>query len=477
MINIVVKHILDNYSYADVASIFDRIVSLFFTKNSITLESYKWTAINFYGKPVINTVISDQCKTIWHEIMCLIDKNMHKDIHEIKELCINSESIGEKPLQNVVNMFMVSQKKVFLIDQKLKLYASIEYIDENKHAPAAQGQNALMAKPSKNEKYAITLHSYLSDLKTIKMFIERKTKEYLDEIEESRRNNTYVWTLTSGVNENADGENKNCWEENEFCSSKTFNNLFFPNKREILEKIHFFLNNKSWYENLGIPHTLGIGLHGLPGTGKTSFIKALANMTKRHVVIISLKFIKTKEQLLKFFFETRYNEKNKKGSIQFKNKIIVIEDIDCSSSIVFQRDANDVSSISSSISKTEDWGAGKSKKGVEPELTKITLDDILNILDGIYENTDRIVVITSNFYNKLDTALTRPGRIDITLELKKVTITEISDFYQFVFKEPLPRSFAEDIKKIDYKYTPAEMVNIYLTSERTANDFLEKLLN
>ena len=110
-------------------------------------------------------------------------------------------------------------------------------------------------------------------------------------------------------------------------------------------------------------------------------------------------------------------------------------------------------------------------------MTKITLDDILNILDGIYENTDRIVVITSNFYNKLDTALTRPGRIDITLELKKVTITEISDFYQFVFKEPLPRSFAEDIKKIDYKYTPAEMVNIYLTSERTANNFLEKLLN
>jgi chaperone BCS1 len=399
---------------------------------------------------------------------------MNKDIHEIKELCINSESIGEKPLQNVVNMFMVSQKNVFLIDKKLKLYASIEYIDENKHAQSGQGQSALTTKPSKNERYAITLHSYLSDLKTIKMFIEDKTKEYLDEIEKSRQNTTYVWTLTSAVNENADGDYKSCWEENEFCSSKTFNNLFFPKKRETLEKIQFFINNKSWYENLGIPHTLGIGLHGLPGTGKTSFIKALANMTRRHVVIISLKFIKTKEQLLKFFFETRYNEKNKKGSIQFKNKIIVIEDIDCSSNIVFQRDANQC------ISKTEDEGAavitGKSKKGVEPELTKITLDDILNILDGIYENADRIVVITSNFYNKLDTALTRPGRIDITLELKKVTIAEISDFHQFVFKESLPRSFVEDIKKIDYKYTPAEMVNVYLTSERTSNDFLKKLL-
>ena len=51
MINILLKHILDNYSYADFALIIDRMISLFFTKNSITLESYKWTAINFYGKP------------------------------------------------------------------------------------------------------------------------------------------------------------------------------------------------------------------------------------------------------------------------------------------------------------------------------------------------------------------------------------------------------------------------------------------
>jgi SpoVK/Ycf46/Vps4 family AAA+-type ATPase len=33
---------------------------------------------------------------------------------------------------------------------------------------------------------------------------------------------------------------------------------------------------------------------GPPGTGKTSFIKALANYTKRHIVTISLKMIKTK---------------------------------------------------------------------------------------------------------------------------------------------------------------------------------------
>ena len=72
----------------------------------------------------------------------------------------------------------------------------------------------------------------------------------------------------------------------------------------------FFLNNKEWYNEKGIPYSLGIGLHGPPGTGKTSFIKALSNYTNRHVIMISLKMIKTKNQLEKIFFENTYNNNN-----------------------------------------------------------------------------------------------------------------------------------------------------------------------
>ena len=39
----------------------------------------------------------------------------------------------------------------------------------------------------------------------------------------------------------------------------------------------------------------GAILHGPPGTGKTSFFKCLANMTGRHLIVLSLKLIKNKQ--------------------------------------------------------------------------------------------------------------------------------------------------------------------------------------
>lgn len=56
----------------------------------------------------------------------------------------------------------------------------------------------------------------------------------------------------------------------------------------------------------------------------------------------------------------------------------------------------------------------------------ITLDDLLNMWDGIRETPGRIIVITSNFYHKLDKALVRPGRIDIEIETTREDAAEFS---------------------------------------------------
>lgn len=64
---------------------------------------------------------------------------------------------------------------------------------------------------------------------------------------------------------------------------KTFDVLFFEQKKECLEIIENFIKCPQFYAKRGLPHHLTFLLTGLPGCGKTSFIKALANHVGKDV--------------------------------------------------------------------------------------------------------------------------------------------------------------------------------------------------
>ena len=138
---------------------------------------------------------------------------------------------------------------------------------------------------------------------------------------DDRKSKQFIYTATK-CEIKEDGESKyDIWDEQVFTSNRTFDNLFLENKADILAKVDFFLHNKEWYDTKGIPYNLGIGLHGNPGTGKTSFIKALANKTKRDLVILPLKLIRTKSDLTRLFYEATYSSKNKADSKTFDKKM------------------------------------------------------------------------------------------------------------------------------------------------------------
>jgi hypothetical protein len=216
----------------------------------------------------------------------------------------------------------------------------------------------------------------------------------------------------------------------------------------------------------------------------------------RPLVNMPLSLIKTKTQLQEYYYESRFTDHNKPNSVGFDKKLIVIEDIDCASDFVMERKTtttnpqnmmdechditlNDhIQTFDKEIQKTvkENIVAETQKllsKMTPPIDDRITLDDVLNLWDGIRETPGRILIITSNHYDKLDTAIRRPGRIDITLGLENAsreTITEM--FFHFYKKQIDP----EILSKIDSRlYSPAEIVNIYTSYKTDDVGFCERL--
>lgn len=121
---------------------------------------------------------------------------------------------------------------------------------------------------------------------------------------------------------------------------KTFDCLFFPEKKDLLTLLDDFLLRRGKFNVHGFPKKLGLLLDGPPGSGKTSLIKALAAYTKRHVVSISLEKIKSNQQLMDIMFELAFPiVGHEDGGLRLKMEdiIFVMEDVDCASNVVFAR--------------------------------------------------------------------------------------------------------------------------------------------
>jgi SpoVK/Ycf46/Vps4 family AAA+-type ATPase len=449
----------------------DYMKSMVYKRYSIQFEGKQSFVISKYDlQPTITTCFSDTFKALFYDIMNSIKNN--DTIYEIKEYITSRKYNGPTEAE----MYIISQERSYLYNKELEIYASTEIYSED----TTGDKNASKSSSIKTDIITITLFSYKTNIEQIQKHVEKVKLNYLEYIENVRNDKKFIYSLSNTSFEDSRYE---CWREYQFESSRTFDNMFFDGKEQIISKIRFFLDNKDWYYKNGIPYTLGIGLYGPPGTGKTSFFKSLANLTGRHLVILSFKLIKTKRQLEDFFYEEKYNENNKANSIGFDKKIIIIEDIDCIGDIVLKREdkkrrqkkIKDADSVGTAIQKLFENSEDKmnvvecKNKDDDP----ITLDDILNLWDGIKETPGRILGISSNHYDKLDPALTRPGRIDITLNLDNATRKTIQQMFQHFYGKPITDSVAKKIK--DKFYSPAQLTNLYVNYKDDPDKFIECL--
>jgi AAA+ superfamily predicted ATPase len=99
----------------------------------------------------------------------------------------------------------------------------------------------------------------------------------------------------------------------------------------------------------------------------------------------------------------------------------------------------------------------------------IDLAFILNLLDGTLESEGRILAISTNFPERIDTALIRPGRIDMIIEFKKCS--------NKMLKEMMESFYEIEIKEIDAadKWTPAEVNQIFFRNFNDPEQALKEL--
>jgi hypothetical protein len=322
----------------------------------------------------------------------------------------------------------------------------------------------------------IELFSYTKSMQELRGFLNKITHEYKIKIENKLGDKMYYFNqhpmnapmTSNGQKDYTKLPNNSVFTMKVFQTNRKFTNLFGPEISVVRKRVEFFIKNRKWYDTKGIPYTLGLLLSGQAGAGKTSSIKCLANETKRHIININLNNDITKTQLENLFFNELIMVLNvstgqsEKYYIPLDQRIYVLEDIDAQSDLVMERsvkkpvDKNpDVpTSVKTNPNKPDTYSNDDSWTQAE----KIDLSFLLNLLDGVLEIPGRIVMMTSNFPEKLDRALIRPGRIDVIANFTKCSHQTMIEMMEFFYDIVLTDEEKESILRTnEYVISPAEM--------------------
>ncbi|KAG7414610.1 BCS1 N terminal-domain-containing protein [Fusarium sp. MPI-SDFR-AT-0072] len=157
-------------------------------------------------------------------------------------------------------------------------------------------------------------------------------------------------------------------------------------KENIVCDVKDFLNRQQWYVDRGIPYRRGYLLYGPPGSGKTSFIQALAGELDFSVAMINLSEMGMTDDKLAYLL-TKLP----------KRSLLLLEDADAAFVNRRQRDSDGYNGAT------------------------VTFSGLLNALDGVAAGEERIAFLTTNHVDRLDAALIRPGRVDLMLRIGEAT--------------------------------------------------------
>ncbi|CAB5371371.1 unnamed protein product [Rhizophagus irregularis] len=227
---------------------------------------------------------------------------------------------------------------------------------------------------------------------------------------------------------------------------RNLDSVALDESQEILLKkeLDTFINDKAFYDRIGIPYRRGILLYGSPGTGKTSLINAISSHLSRDTYYLNLKGISNDNQLSAAFSSVPANQ------------IIVLEDVDTQSTVLHKRTRKkSFFSVTKSTSiDKKDTEQDDQDVPTGPSFSGFSLSTFLGCLDGNILAEGNIIVMTTNHVEHLDPACIRPGRMDVHLNLGYCTCYQINKMYKIISENPKVEFPEYIIEKIPERLLP-----------------------
>ncbi|KAG6746581.1 hypothetical protein POTOM_048936 [Populus tomentosa] len=299
------------------------------------------------------------------------------------------------------------------------LGAGVQWSNE-KYCEENNGKRTLVLKLRKKDKRTI-LRPYLQHILSVADQIKQKNEEI-----------KLFMNLEKNPYENGR------WTSVPFTHPATMDTMVMDGelKSKVKADLELFLKSKQYYHRLGHVWKRSYLLYGASGTGKSSFIAAMARFLSFDVYDIDMSKVSDDSDLKMLLLQTT------------SRSMIVIEDLD---------------------------------RLLTEKSKDVSLSGVLNFMDGIVSccGEERVMVFTMNSKDQIDQSVLRPGRVDVHIQFPLCDFSafkSLANNYLGV-KEHKLFSLVEEILQGGSSLTPAEIGEIMISNRNSPSRALRLVIS